>query len=294
MQRVFLPIFYEVGERIGILSNRTDKDDKVKTLVASFAVEGVVENLLSTYKELQFCRGAGQELLRLSQLFRRRVEGELKGEDPLDIQVHVSLAQVIGQANHFRTLLLEELFREPVFRVTQTAGYDTLLLLTRAEQNLPESARLKLRPEVVKEIQESGKCLAYAIPTASGFHILRALELIMVDHHNAVCAGTKIKRIDNWGKCISDLRNISDPAKPNPADPSVAKTVALLQQIKDSDRNLIMHPEVLLTVDEAVTLFKLCEVGIVAMADKLPVDKQQYVNKLASLGIGYSEVKGNG
>ena len=48
------------------------------------------------------------------------------------------------------------------------------------------------------------------------------------------------------------------------------EVVGLLQQLKDRHRNLIMHPEVVLTDDEAFRDFELGKASIMAMADRLP------------------------
>jgi hypothetical protein len=57
------------------------------------------------------------------------------------------------------------------------------------------------------------------------------------------------------------------------SDPTVKETVAILQQIKDNDRNLIMHPERVLSSDDAFTLFEIAKGAIMAMAKKLPDTK---------------------
>lgn len=287
MQKVALHFFVELGEHLARLADGSTQNALVKTLVASFAVEQLVQHLLASYKELKSCRTAGDELLRLNSLFRRRVEGELRGDDPVDTELHVTLFQVTNQLNRFRTLLLEALQREPVFRVTQTAGYETLTLLTQAERTFPESARMKFRADVVAEIRESGKCLAYDTPTAAGFHSIRALELVMHDYYVAVCKPAKPKKLVNWKAYISALKN--DHLKKG--GKAAAKVIAILEDMAASDRNLIMHPKRVLKFDEALTLFKQCESAMISMASKLPRDKQQYANELGELGIGYEPVQ---
>jgi hypothetical protein len=56
--------------------------------------------------------------------------------------------------------------------------------------------------------------------------------------------------------------------------------LAFLQQIKDQDRNLIMHPEVVLQPDEALTLFEVTKGAILMMAEKLPLRIKEDVFEL--------------
>jgi hypothetical protein len=46
--------------------------------------------------------------------------------------------------------------------------------------------------------------------------------------------------------------------------------VAVLQQMKDLDRNLIIHPEVFLSQDDAFILFEAAKYAIMQMATRLP------------------------
>ena len=63
-----------------------------------------------------------------------------------------------------------------------------------------------------------------------------------------------------------------------------------MEDIGVSDRNLIMHPNRTLSLDDAVGLFKQCESAMISMAGKLPRDKEQHIRRLGEFGIGYKEV----
>ena len=70
------------------------------------------------------------------------------------------------------------------------------------------------------------------------------------------------KRLGSWGAYITELYESTDP--------EVKKMVAILQQIKDLDRNLIAHPEGFLSEDDAFILFDAAKYAIMQMANKLP------------------------
>lgn len=93
--------------------------------------------------------------------------------------------------------------------------------------------------------------------------MMRAVELVMHEYYLAVCNPTPkpVGRLSNWGEYIVELKKRSD------AD--VLRVIAMIQQIKDHDRNLIMHPDLILSADEAFTLFEIGQSVIMAMAPRL-------------------------
>lgn len=139
--------------------------------------------------------------------------------------------------------------------------------MEQTENVLPESIKNKMSPNIIEEIRHSGRCLVFDNSTASGFHILRATELVMHEYYLAV-RKPKPKptgRLANWGAYLVELRKSTNL--------EVQKVVSLLQQIKDDDRNLIMHPERVLSPDEAFSLFEIAKSAIIAMGDRLAKKK---------------------
>ena len=278
MDKINLQKFYDLGAALKPLvqlnPEKVPGSDPVPRLIVALLAQVAVKNLLSEYSELHYCRAAGEKLQDYVERWYASWREEHAGKQE-NVHYDITIGAVINQAGKFEHLLLEELQAESVFRVTQTGIYNTLALMERAELDYPQSARAKLRPEVVTEIRECGRCLAFGVATAAGFHALRALELVMLDYWIEVCAPSpKPVRIDNWGQCISQLRDKSDPALPKPPFLDIAKAVALLQQLKDDDRNLVMHSEKVLDADDALTLFKLCQTATIAMADRLVVAEE--------------------
>lgn len=82
-----------------------------------------------------------------------------------------------------------------------------------------------------------------------------------------ICNPKSKKRLANWGAYIEKLKPVGDTA--------VKEVVAILQQIKDRHRNLIMHPEIVLAPDEAFTLFEIAQGAIIAMVNALPIPKKK-------------------
>lgn len=106
--------------------------------------------------------------------------------------------------------------------------------------NLPDLPRF--------DFNESGKCIAFERPTAGAFHILRGMEGIMRWLYDKLTnsAGCSF----NWGKIITNLKNISNPPPHEILDQSDA--------IRVNYRNPTAHPELIYTIDDAQDLLSEC------------------------------------
>ena len=179
-------------------------------------------------------------------------------------------AEWIGWQNNIRqiaanceTVLLAELQTLTTFLPAQKGAYSTQMLMNEAEKTLPASILRKLNEKTTQDIRQAGRCLALDIPTACGFHIMRAIESVLHDYYCEVCEPESKTRLSNWGAYLTELRKVQN-------DGQVKEVIAILQQFKDRHRNLIMHPELILTDDDAHTLFEKSKAAIIAMAERLP------------------------
>jgi hypothetical protein len=150
-------------------------------------------------------------------------------------------------------------------------------LIEHADKVFPASILGKFSPDIVREIQEAGKCLAFDIPTASGFHMLRATECVLHKYYLAVGKPKNNARLKDWGAYIAYLYKLTEQQDNIDEDTvdHIKRVLALLQQVKDQDRNLIMHPEVVLDGDEALILFETTKTAMMAMADKIEVRRKK-------------------
>lgn len=96
---------------------------------------------------------------------------------------------------------------------------------------------------------EAGKCIAFELPTAAAFHILRATEEVL---RNFYCHNVKRKRLHPllWGPMTEDMRN----RHKHPPDILLNN----LDNIRVSFRNPTQHPEKRYDIDEVQDLFGLC------------------------------------
>lgn len=164
----------------------------------------------------------------------------------------LSLQTLVRQ---FETLLDEELSAAPVFCLERIGNFSTESLLKGGSKGFDPDAIATIPERAISEIDEAGRCLAFERSTASGFHILRAVELTIRRYLTAVPGFTMppLNR-QNWGEFLKLLKD-------NGANKEVTDA---LQNIKDNYRNPLMHPEDVLELRQAISLFSVCQ-GMIEM-----------------------------
>lgn len=170
-----------------------------------------------------------------------------EGEPPATVGwAYYLLSEALGQ---LEPVLAAECSALDTYVVSQKRVYSTSDLVDRADIMLSEEAIDFLPHGVLKDIRAAGRCLAFDIPTASGFHVLRAVEAVMSLYFTHLTAKELPKQNRNWGLYLKELKKA-----PN-HDP---KVWGALDHIRDNYRNPISHPEDTLTEGEAIMLFGLC------------------------------------
>lgn len=269
VKKISLPFFYQLGAKLNPLTEFTSEvNNRRQIWLASFPVHSYVYTLLETFKTLTVCRAAGialiDDILKMQNWVREAPSDKREEEAP---SVDFLFQNVITAAKNFEIVLTAELQTLATYHCEQHGIYETTDLIEQAERVLPKHALKKIKQDVIEEIRQSGRCLAFDIATASAFHIIRATELVIHKYYLHVCKPKSQKKLDSWGAYIAKLEQSQAP--------EVKEVVAMLQQIKDRHRNLIMHPEMVLSPDEAFTLFEIVQGSIIAMADKLPTSKKK-------------------
>jgi hypothetical protein len=151
------------------------------------------------------------------------------------------------KARDFETVLANELPGLATYSVSPKGIFSTDDLITNAELQIPEKYRHNLSEKAKADIQQAGKCLAFELPTASAFHMWRAVESVMDSYHEALTAkgfaNAGVTR--NWGAYVKALE----------AAKAEKKITIFLDHIREEYRNPISHPNEMLDLDEAFALF---------------------------------------
>jgi len=177
--------------------------------------------------------------------------------DPPEVVAQWEVQQIHTKLQELETVMALELQRHQTYLVSQIGGYSMPLLTTKAEVNLAEDAIAVISDQARKDFREAGRCLAFEVPTAAGYHAMRATEDVLRQYYALFMKKTTDK-ID-WAVCTQELKK----AKANP------KVVQVLDQIRDLHRNPLMHPQEFLSMKEAIGLFDIAKSVIGSLAEEI-------------------------
>ena len=246
MRRVNTYSFFTLGKSLAPLQNLEEATKIVPVLFVLFQARSEVKSLLdSDVVAVRMCRHAAEELTAaISAVAPLDFNEAMKIDKDKTLDWYPAY-RIKQAATKFETVLAEELNIIDTYAVAQKGANSTAELMPNAEIIFPEKVRNKLPPQTIHDIREAGKCLAFETPTASAFHIVRAVESVILAYFAKVTGKHAPTRMRNWGLYIKLLR---DSGKSDP------KVVNFLEHIKDNYRNPVTHPEAVLTVDDVQVL----------------------------------------
>lgn len=169
------------------------------------------------------------------------------------------------QLASFEVVFFEEMREAATYYVPKKGIYITAALVDAADDTFPSDIVNILPDKARTEWCAAGRCLAFNLLSASGFHVARAVESTLEAYFQRFSAQPGKTR-KTWGDYIDELEKIRQAGgSPAPAE----KTLLELKQMKDDYRNPIMHPRVVLTEADSRVLFANGESLIILMAQEL-------------------------
>lgn len=257
--QISLPYIYNLSSAlrpINLMAQDTPLKDSVYVLFgAESALNGfLTQSIYST--SLKATVAPGMALLAAI----KKLTTETDKDRMLDFYDVYSLTSALSE---FETVLTAEMNVGNAYFVTKKRGFDTSDLIDKAEVIFPEEM-LKVVPETLYDVRSAGRCIAFELGTAAGFHIMRATELVLRQYFDSVTGGAPRPKTNNIGDYLVELDKLDKGEK---------KTRATLRQIKDLHRNELIHPEIALTLDEAIALLGIAQSAIVAMLQEINVQQ---------------------
>lgn len=121
----------------------------------------------------------------------------------------------------------------------------------------------KFRP-AADEIEHAAQCLALEQPTASIFHLMRAMERVV----QSLSENLGIDKLEReWGKLLSDMHAAIERMSKGPERDAWSQAHANLYHVKQAWRNNTMHPKQCYTVEEAKEVIAAMKTFLVHLAD---------------------------
>jgi len=191
-------------------------------------------------------RAAGSVISAINTVVPTDIEEMFKVENNKKV-TRYEIKNIKNHIQNLETVLSNDMPGVSAYIVSQKGIYKTDDLISHADHNFPKEIRNIIPEQAIKDLIESGKCLAFEVPTACAFHLWRAVETVMGVYYQKLAKNTfELDKVNkNWGAYIKALDTKG-------AD---TKITQFLDHIRESYRNPQTHPEAMLEVNEALGLF---------------------------------------
>ena len=246
MQKINAYGLFSLGRFLGPIYTVRRGDatgDLTERIIFASAMLGVVSATASPMMPLTSCVPMAKRLEKHLREGERPAIQELSEYDVESIK---------GNLTRFEGALQSELAESPIYFVPPRGIYNTTALIDKAETVFSQSVLDRLPSEAIADLRQAGRALAFDLPTASGFHGCRATEAV-IKQQVLLFSGSPAPN-SNWGDYVRLL-------KLHGADDRVADSI---HRMKEVHRNPLIHPEVTLTMQEAITLLSVCHSTIQA------------------------------
>jgi hypothetical protein len=139
--------------------------------------------------------------------------------------------------------------------------------VNNAETVLDTSDALLLSARTITDIRQAGRALAFDVPTAAGFHSVRAVESVARGYHT-VLLGNAPKDGEPLGPLLNTLRDKRDALTASKAinkDDLLHIIIETLARINNVFRKPLTHPDMVLDLSGAMTVFDSSKCAIELM-----------------------------
>lgn len=177
------------------------------------------------------------------------IETELRDIEDPDARLTPAQAKTLSESmTTFHATLQAECAGEMAFFVSEKR-YSVEKLLHDCRELIGGEV-FDLLPELAQhDVNEAGRCLAFELPTAAAFHMLRATEEVLRGFYRSWVRRNRLNEPWLWKAMVDDLnRKTTKPPK---------ALLDNLDNIRRSFRNPTNHPEKVYDLDEAQDLFGL-------------------------------------
>lgn len=198
-----------------------------------------------------------------AKLFAAKIDGLLrrasatKGTRQVDILSVPMIADLSNTVKDFEKTLIEELGHIYAYAITDQRIISVKVMLETPDTMFASASWAAMSNLAKTEALNGARCLAFECYTASGFHFLRAVEATIRQY--LLAAKTKPQKRD-WGYYGVAL-------KESGADP---KVLTVVDQVRQTERNPLMHPEDESDKDQAIDLLNLCTTAINRLVGDMP------------------------
>jgi hypothetical protein len=199
----------------------------------------------------------------------------LKGQITSDDVLNFKLSELLFDYRfsdvliRLESILAQELDAMPIWFVTKRRAYCVSDLIDNAEVVFDHDAILLLSPRTVLDIRKAGRSIAFEIPTAAGFHAVRATEAVARGYYEIV-VGIKPDEGTPLGPLINKLRIKRDALVTSTAidkEDLLHIVIEMLARINNVYRKPITHPDMVLDLPGSMNVFDSAKTAIELMLE---------------------------
>ena len=252
MIRLSIPWLFETIEAADAVLGLPDEVDYDAAWFPLYDLMFKIRKLYESKEMSPFLRISKQKYFELMSSLREAIEKINKHEATKTFMLKYNIQSL-------KPILVAELNVLPSFLVTGKEGYDVNLLIESGEVLFPIPL-VSRAPETVRDAKEAGRALAFELATACGFHTFRVTESVTRRYWDAV-AKTDRPKLLTIGNFAAELEKLKCGSP---------KVWEALKQLSRLHRNPTIHPEVILSVEEAIAILGIARSVIGLMLEVLP------------------------
>jgi hypothetical protein len=190
----------------------------------------------------------------------RRLLKELETSDDDATLTADQARQMTAAVKELRTTLEAEL--RATYAYSLTPKRIDVAKLIEAPASLFTPDVFERLPDIARfDLIEGARCIAFEVPTAAAFHMMRAIEAVLRAFYATTV--TRGRRAKMWGEIIADLRS-------RRAGKEHSVLLNHLDHIRGAFRNPTQHPDARYDIHEAQDLWSLAVDAINRMAQHFP------------------------
>ncbi len=271
---------YTLGKELFELLKLEDKDYKLGIVL--WPLWSARMTLLQQFQEESiFLDASKRAALAVIQNIDSVIPRDLKeafAKDKDEIVYGYQINWIKNAVQTLETVMTNDMPGLSSYMVNQKGIYKTDDLIERADAHFHEEIRPHIPDRAKEDFKEAGKCLAYEVPTACAFHLWRSVETVAEAYYQKLTTKTfeqaGVQR--NWGAYIKALA----------AAQADSKITQFLDHIREKYRNPQMHPDEMVSDQQAFGLFGAASSVItqIVLEIQKPAQQQLTLGQVAQAG----------
>jgi hypothetical protein len=270
MERADLFRIYELGDSIHPLATVKDGVSHEDFFGLMIAARSTLNQLLGSDPQIkvELCRNAAIEIINQLDFVQRGNYWDDQANQfkyPDNPQAPIPpwyLYGVRSAVQNFESVFRAEMQAASTYWVPKRGAHSTRDLVDTFDQAFLPEIRGDIGLTALGEYRSAGRCFAFGLWTAAGYHSCRAVEAVLRPYYRKFTEREDTEG-KTWGTLIEDLEKVS--VEPMPSE----KTIFYLKQLKDNERNPLMHIRVVLDEQDADLLLGAAKIVMVLMAREL-------------------------